>query len=160
MTAAEGSEPRLVTTSATARAEEGMRSSVRMRDFGPVVMDEPESLGGTDRGPNPMEYVMGALGGCVSVMIRLIAGEMGLRYAGADIHADGVLDLRGLLGTPGVRRHFQTVNLTVTLETDEPPERVAELRDKVHDRCPAINLLKDAGVDLQADWRVVPTRGA
>lgn len=148
-------EPIIVTTSATARLHDGMRSDVAIRGFGAITMDEPQALGGTDAGPNPMEFVMGALNGCVAVMIRLIAGEMSFQFEGVEFKADGTLDLRGLLGTAPVTRHFQGVDFEVRLKTQEPAERLEELRTKVHDRCPALNLLKDAGVPVNARWVAV-----
>lgn len=151
----QATEPLLITTSASGSLTSGMRTDVRIRDFGNVVMDEPEALGGTDNGPNPMEFVMGALNGCVGVMIRLIAGEMGFEFQGVQFQADGVIDVRGLFGTADVARHFQQVNFDVHVSTQEPAERLEELRQKVHDRCPALNLLKDAGVKVNARWIAV-----
>jgi uncharacterized OsmC-like protein len=148
-------DPILVTTSASGTLDEGMKSDIQIRSFGTLVMDEPPALGGTDQGPNPMEYVMGALNGCVAVMIRLIAGELDFRFQKVEFQADGVLDLRGLLGAAPVTRHFQTVDFEVRLWTDESAERVTHLQNLVQDRCPAINLLKDAGVDLRTRWVVV-----
>ena len=40
---------------------EGFRSEVALRDHR-LVVDEPESLGGTDTGPNPVELILAALG--------------------------------------------------------------------------------------------------
>ena len=45
----------------------GFRSEARIRDFGPMVSDEPGALGGTDTGPNPVEQVLAALGNCLAV---------------------------------------------------------------------------------------------
>lgn len=148
-------EPILITTSARGNLVAGMRSDVAIRGFAPLVMDEPEALGGTDTGPNPMEYVMGALNGCVAVMIRLIGGEIGFRFSSVQFQADGVLDLRGLAGTAEVSRHFQQVDFQVLVHTNEPEERLQVLKEKVHDRCPALNLLKDAGVQVNAHWVAV-----
>ena len=36
-------------------------SAVRVRDFPPLVSDEPPSRGGEDRGPTPLELVLVAL---------------------------------------------------------------------------------------------------
>lgn len=148
-------EPILVTTSAEAAWENGMKTRIRVREFDNIVMDEPPALGGTDQGPNPMEFVMAALDGCVAVMINLIAGEQGFAFGDLKVRSSGVLDVRGLLGTANVRRHFQEVTLAVELRTDEPAERLQALRDAVHARCPAINLLVDAGVPLRADWTAI-----
>lgn len=144
-----------VITSASAHLNEGMRSDVSIRNFPTIAVDEPVALGGTDTGPNPMEFVMGALNGCVAVMIRLIAGEMQFQFSKVDFKADGLLDLRGLLGTADVSRHFQKVDFEVRIQTQESAERLEELRQKVHDRCPALNLFKDAGVEMNATWTAV-----
>ena len=36
-------------------------SEIRVRDFAPIVSDEPPARGGEDRGPTPLEYVLVAL---------------------------------------------------------------------------------------------------
>ena len=40
-------------------------------------IDEPTRLGGTDAGPNPVKYMLGALAGCLNVVGHMIAREMG-----------------------------------------------------------------------------------
>jgi len=49
---------------AVSTSETGL--TVTARDF-QFVVDEPQSLGGGDLGPNPVEYVLGALLGCLNV---------------------------------------------------------------------------------------------
>ena len=146
-------QPQLMTLRATSSLEEGVRSRVQLRDFA-VVADEPADLGGTDRGPNPMEYVLGGLVSCLTVMIRLIAGEQKLQVDGVDFDVEGDLDLRGLMGTAPVRPDFQAVRGTVWLTTPEPQERIAALRDEVYRRCPAYNLFRNAGIPVELEWRV------
>lgn len=36
-------------------------AEVRVREFPPIVSDEPPARGGEDRGPTPLEYVLVAL---------------------------------------------------------------------------------------------------
>jgi uncharacterized OsmC-like protein len=36
-------------------------AEVYIRDFPPVISDEPPSRGGNNRGPSPLEYILAAL---------------------------------------------------------------------------------------------------
>ena len=38
-----------------------------------VVLDEPVNQGGDDNGPTPVEYLLTAIGGCVSITLRMYA---------------------------------------------------------------------------------------
>ncbi|MGB1042510.1 MAG: OsmC family protein [Tenacibaculum sp.] len=38
-----------------------------------AVIDEPVNLGGDDNGPTPVEYLLTAIGGCVSITLRMYA---------------------------------------------------------------------------------------
>ncbi|WP_203362495.1 OsmC family protein [Bacillus sp. REN10] len=134
--------------------DEGVKTSIYIRDFAPVIMDEPEDLGGTNQGANPMEYVLASLTGCASVMISMISKEKNFQYSRVEFENTGVLDVRGLMGVPSVSPHFQTVRYHVRLTTDESVERVDELRKEVERRCPVYNLLKDAGVHVQSTWTI------
>lgn len=51
-------EKPLVTMRAEGEAT-SVKTTVHVRDLEPFVVDEPERLGGTDAGPNPLEYLLG-----------------------------------------------------------------------------------------------------
>ena len=55
---------------------EGLRTEVSAGGHA-LVADEPESLGGTDEGPNPYDYLLAALGGCTSMTLRMYADRKG-----------------------------------------------------------------------------------
>ncbi len=128
------------------------RTISTVRDF-EIVTDEPT---GSNTAPTPLETVLSALVGCEGVIINRCAEAMKFAYSGVEFACAGQVDARGSRGVVGVRPHFETVDLKVTLHTNEPPERVAKLRKNVELRCPVMNLLSDAGVEMNVAWETVP----
>lgn len=47
-------KPRLATLNVNGNLEEGLKNTVHVRDLAPFFVDEPERLGGTNAGPNPL----------------------------------------------------------------------------------------------------------
>jgi uncharacterized OsmC-like protein len=126
-----------------------------VRDFGPMIMDEPEASGGTDTGPTPFEMALAALVGCEGVIIHGVAAGMRFEYDGVEFEAAGQFDLRGPRGVKGVRPFFEWVELKIALKTKESAERVERLARNVENRCPIMNLMRDAGTEVRVEWEVV-----
>jgi uncharacterized OsmC-like protein len=146
------SEKKLVTLKINGESKEGLKSSVYVRDLPPFIVDEPERLGGTNQGPNPLEYLLGALSACTNIIISYVAKEQDFSYDGVEFSADGELDPRGFLGVEGVLTYFQTVTINISLKSDESDEKLATLKETVEKRCPLFNLLKDARVKVETNW--------
>lgn len=145
---------KMIVRSVTGTSHGTARTEVRMRDFPVLVSDEPETSGGTNTGPTPFEVSLAALIGCESVMIAGVAKAMAFDYEGVEFEASGTFDLRGPKGVPGVRPFFESVDLSIVLYTDEPPERVERLTKNVEHRCPVLNLMRDGGVFVSVGWQV------
>jgi putative redox protein len=54
---------------------EGLRADINIRNFA-LTSDEPESLGGTNEGPNPVELVLGAFAACQEIVIAAYAAVL------------------------------------------------------------------------------------
>ncbi|OKL37843.1 OsmC family protein [Domibacillus mangrovi] len=132
--------------------ENGVKTSISIRDFAPFIVDEPKSLGGTDEGPNPVELVLAGLTSCTSVTIAFVAKEQKFAYDAVQFENEGTLDLQGFAGVRGVKPHFETVHVDVFLKTEESEERIAELKREVERRCPVLSLLTTAGVEVTSNW--------
>ena len=70
------------------------RSEVALRDHR-LVVDEPESLGGTDSGPNPVELILAALGTCQEITYRAYAAALAIPLEHVSVTLEGDIDLRG-----------------------------------------------------------------
>jgi uncharacterized OsmC-like protein len=138
--------------SLTAHNDASMRTVVDAGEFGTVVLDEPTAHGGSSAGPSPLQAVLGALCGCEAVTFCRTAGEMGFAYDSLDFEAAFTIDIRGRQGDRSVRPHFQTVRVRAVVATDEPEERLRKVIQETEARCPVMNLLCDAQVDLQIEW--------
>jgi uncharacterized OsmC-like protein len=136
----------------------GTRTEVKVRHFDPVITDEPDSMGGTNTAPSPLETVLVALVGCDGVIINGVAAAMNFDCSGVDFDCTSQIDVRGPKGVKGVRPYFETVDITLTVYTDESPERFAKLQANVENRCPVMNLMRDAGVELTANWIAHPKK--
>ena len=53
-----------------------------------LVADEPEHLGGDDRGPGPYDYVLAGLGACTSMTVRMYAERKGWPLARVEVRLD------------------------------------------------------------------------
>lgn len=133
----------------------GTRTEMTVRHFEPVVTDEPDSLGGTNTAPSPLETTIAALVGCDGVIINGVAKAMGFDYSRVEFEAEGVIDVRGPKGVRGIRPYFERIDMTITVTTPEPDDRFEKLQANVEFRCPVMNLMRSADVALNVEWRKV-----
>ena len=145
-------ESLLATLHVKGKWEGGLANRVDVRELPAFLIDEPERLGGTNSGPNPLEYFLGALSGCTSIMAAYVSKEMNFTYTNLEYETSGTLDPRGFKGVEGVQTYFQTVQMNVVVETEETDAALEQLKEAVEKRCPLYNLLVDAGVNVSSHW--------
>lgn len=99
----------------------------RAEDF---VLDnaEPPVLLGQDQAPNPVEYVLHALAGCLTTGLVYHAAARGIRLDEVESQLEGEMDLRGFLGlTDEVRRGYEKIRVVFRIKSDAPREKLEEL---------------------------------
>lgn len=116
------------------------------------VIDEPVTMGGEDRGPDPLSSLLGAWAACENVTARIVAKELNFNIQKMEFQVEGVLDPRGFMGDPNVKPYFQEVSIKVLVTTDEPEERVKELGRITDARCPIYTTFQAAGIKLHSEW--------
>lgn len=143
-----------VTLSVDGVWEHNLLNTVQVRDLPSFFVDEPERLGGSNKGPNPLEYFLGALSSCTSIMTAFVAKELGITYESLALDTSGELDPRGFQGVEGVQTYFDVVTIKITIRTDADEAVIQKLQDAVEKRCPLFNLLVDAGVQVKSEWMI------
>ena len=102
-----------------------------------VLMDEPETLRGTDTGMNPVEMLLCCLGACQCIVARLFARARKVRVQEFRVELEGDLDSDGFLrGKDGVRAGLHEIRYTIHIRTDANEEKVQEFLDFVKSRYP------------------------
>ena len=109
----------------------GFRSEASIRDFEATKSDEPDALGGTNTGQNPVEQVLGALGNCLAIGYAANATAAGITIKDMTINVEGDLDLHTFLGLKNENAGFSGINVDVKLNSDASPEALQALHEKV-----------------------------
>lgn len=105
----------------------GFQSEARVRDFEPAPSDEPETLGGLDTAPNPVEQLLGALGNCLAVGVAANASARDIKIESLTISLDGDLDLQTFLGLASGHAGFGGIRARIDLQTEAAADDVDEL---------------------------------
>lgn len=120
----------------SATGESETRTVVEARDFA-FVVDEPAALGGTNDGPNPVEYLIGAWAGCLNVVVHTVGEEHGIDLDSVEIEIEGDLDPRKFLGiTDDGRAGYRALDVRIDIESDADQEALDALGAEVEERCP------------------------
>jgi putative redox protein len=82
---------RPLTNSVVARWEGGWRCRVAAGGFD-LIVDEPESAGGTGTGPMPTEYLLAAMASCFALALGWAAGKRGITLPDLAVTATGTYD--------------------------------------------------------------------
>lgn len=101
-----------------------------------LVADEPENLGGTDAGPNPYDYLVGALGACTAMTLRMYADRKGwplesvtVRLGHEKIHA------RDCESCETENGKIDCIGINIELEGDLEESQREKLLE-IADKCP------------------------
>lgn len=116
----------------------GVENTMKIRDFDPIKIDEPEILGGTDLGPNPVELLIGTAGSCFSITFQVLASQQGitLEEVNADIEAD--LNAAVFLGLEEGDGGIIDPVMTLTAKTSADEKKVEEIAQMALEKSPVL----------------------
>ncbi|MCD8352451.1 MAG: OsmC family protein [Planctomycetaceae bacterium] len=102
-----------------------------------IVVDEPLALGGEDLGPNPMHYLFAGMAGCFIGTGKALARQMDLSINSIRCRVEGDLSPESRSGDdPTARPGCVEIRMIVTVDSDEPEEKIAKWLEIVERRCP------------------------
>jgi len=128
---------------ANSKLTDGFLAEVNIRDFN-FQSDEPEDLGGTNKGPNPVEYVLGAFAACQEIVIQAYATVLGIKISSVQVDVEGDLDLHGFFNLSDQRAGFTGIRYTTTIETEErDTEKLKQLEQLSATRCPVLDIIQN-----------------
>jgi uncharacterized OsmC-like protein len=97
---------------------------------------EPDVLLGHDEAPNPVEWLLHALIGCMTTTTAYHAAARGIAIEAIDSQIEGDLDLRGFLGlSDTVRKGYSAIRVRMRVKTKAEPATITALTamSPVHD---------------------------
>lgn len=93
-----------------------------------VDADEPEITSGGDSAPNPMEYLLHALAGCLTSTLVYHAAVRGIEIESVESALEGDMDVRGMLGmSDDVRKGYRAVRVRMRVKSAASAETLREL---------------------------------
>jgi len=102
-----------------------------------LFVDQPVSGGGSDTGPNPLEYLQFALSGCLGTIARIVARQRQIDLRGFTVTIEGDLDLDVLMGKSSENRSgFTGLKAVVDIDADLTHEEKVDFMEEVDRRCP------------------------
>ena len=119
-----------------------------------VDASEPPVLLGHNEAPNPAEYVLHALAGCLTLTIVNVAAARKVHLTEVRSHLEGVLDARGALGLDeSYRNGFERIKVSFTIKGDASPEKLEEIVARAKARSVVYDIVTN-GVPVDVDAQV------
>lgn len=114
------------------------------------IIDEPEIFGGQSTGPTPVDTMLASIAGCLIATGYWVSKEMEIEINGMKVAVDGCIDSSKFMGKPsGKRAGFQSIDVSITVNTDAEDAVLDTWLAQIMDRCPVIDNLV-APVTIQA----------
>ena len=105
-------------------------------------IDHPLQFAAEDNGITPVEYVLVALGGCLTAGIAAVAQQRGIQLRSVRATVAAEMDLHGILGAdPDVRNGFSGVRVDYRIDADASPSDIEALVAQSQKRSAVFDIL-------------------
>jgi uncharacterized OsmC-like protein len=105
-------------------------------------IDHPLQFAAQDNGITPVEYVLVALGGCLTAGIAAVAQQRQIQLRSVRASVTAEMDLHGILGAdPDVRNGFSGVRVDYDIDADASQEEIEALVAQSQKRSAVFDIL-------------------
>ena len=130
------------------KTEKGLQVESEARGF-KFIIDEPEEMGGTNTGMNPVEALLCALGSCQSIVAFSFAEANGINLEDFHVELEGDLDPNGFMGlNENVRNGYQEIRYSMHFKSDASQEELEKFANFIESKCPVGDCLQN-GVPMK-----------
>ncbi|NMB62128.1 MAG: OsmC family protein [Chloroflexi bacterium] len=115
-----------------------------------AYVDQPPAMGGTDKGPTPLDYVFISLAGCLITIAKIVANQKRIVLRDVSVEVEGELNLEVLRGQDDKdRAGFKSFKASVKIDADLSQEEKQAFIEEVDRRCPiSDNLMHTTPVEV------------
>jgi len=130
----------------------GARQEIEHKHPFEMHCGEPPIIAGADNAPNPVEYLLHALAGCITTSIVAHAALRGIHIEELESEVEGDLDMRGFLGLDdNTPKGFTDIRIKFKVKADA--ENLEQLRELANYSPVLGTLTRGARVDVQVDLK-------
>jgi len=117
----------------------GAKQEFTDREF-EVFNDEPPVLLSNDKAPNPVEYLLHGMAGCITTTLVCHAAARGIEIEEVETSFEGDIDLRGLLALDeNVRPGYKEIRININVKADCPDDELRKLVEFAKNHSPVFN---------------------
>jgi uncharacterized OsmC-like protein len=123
-------EKSLSTSTISGTVADGLQCQVTQGPF-EVAMDMSKSMGGDATAPSPGFYAKAGVVGCLAIATKMTAAREDLTLRGVHVEVETDSDALAVFGKGGGNAAPLDTRITISIDSDEPDDRIAALIDQV-----------------------------
>jgi len=121
----------------------GVKQEFADREF-ILENDEPPVLLSNDKAPNPVEFILHGMAGCITTTLVYHAAARGIKIEEVETSFEGDLDLRGILAIDeNVRKGYQEIRVNIDVKADCPDNELKELVEFAKNHSPVFDIVQN-----------------
>lgn len=110
-----------------------LKCSARGFEF---LIDEPENVGGTNQGMNPLEALLCSLGACKMMVARFFYQPHKIQLKSMKVEILGEIDSDRLKGQPDIKVGFSKITTNYTIVAENTQEEIDDFITFIERTCP------------------------